>query len=138
MTALLLVLTLLTPAKAPVAGTATWFNAERGGQSTWYTRAPYSLTFYVAAGPALREQWGHKYRQRYQLKVTSPVTGRSAIVWVVDWCSCNGTKRRGDEKVADLSPALFTYLCGCGLGRGVQRVVFSEPPKTESRRRGAR
>lgn len=136
MTALLLALALLTPAKAPVAGIATWFDATRN--SAWYVRPPYSLTFYVAAGPALREQWGHTYRQRYQLVVTSPVTGRSALVWVVDWCSCNGTKRRGDEKIADLSPALFVYLCNCGLGRGIQRVVFSEPFEAAEYRRGYR
>lgn len=127
MTALLLTLALLVPAKPPLTGVATWFDATRGGQSTWYTRAPYSLTYYVAAGPALRERWGHTYRERYQLTVRSPKTGRSVLVWVVDWCSCNGTKAKGDEKIADLSPALFAYLCNCSLGRGIQVVVFSEP-----------
>ena len=138
MSALLLALALLMPAKAPVAGVATWYDATRHGASAWYTRPPYSLTFYVAAGPALRERWGHQYHRRYQLRVTSPVTGRTALVWVVDWCSCNGSKRRGDEKVADLSPALFVDLCDCKLGRGIQRVVFSEPLAVEVERRGYR
>lgn len=103
-----------------VRGTATWFDATRN--NAWYTRAPYSFPWYIAAGPAMRVQHKNVYRQHYWVQIKNVKTGKWAIVPVTDWCSCNGSKRKGDERIGDLSPALFTYLCNCKLGRGIQTV----------------
>lgn len=103
-----------------VAGIATWYDATRGGQTTWYTRA--GVKHYGAAGPALRALVPHRYLNTYRVRLTSPLTGRSLIVSVVDFCSCDGrTDTVGDERLIDLAPAVWEKL-GVNLGRGVMPV----------------
>lgn len=107
-----------TPIGTHVNGIATWFDAERKGQSTWYTRA--GITNYAAAGPALRNvkhfAWGV---EPYQVEITVLKTGRTALVWVVDWCQCS--KGEDDERLIDLAPAVWDLL-GVDLSRGVMDV----------------
>ena len=110
-----------TPVATPllsVKGKATFFDAERDGQSTWYVREGYQ--FYAAAGPALRKlkdfRWGKK---PYRIIVENLKNGRAIVAWVVDWCQCRG--QTNNEKLVDLSPAAFVAL-GVPLGNGVQRV----------------
>lgn len=103
-----------------VSGVASWYDAERDGQSAWYTRA--GIRYYAAAGPELRRALGgYAYREAYQVRITNEATGTYAVAWVVDWCQCS----KGDktEKIIDLSPALFEAL-GVNLSRGVQRVTI--------------
>ena len=107
-----------------VKGIATWFDAERHGQTTWYTRAGYDL--YSAAGPALRELLGgYRYRQRFQIEIWSKKTGERFRIWVVDWCSCSKGKPR--ERLIDLAPLVFTKI-GVPLSRGVQTVYVRVVP----------
>jgi hypothetical protein len=107
-----------------VKGKATWFDAQRGGQSTWYVREGYQ--FYAAAGPALRKikdfRWGKK---PYQIIVENLKNGRAIVAWVVDWCQCRG--QTNNEKLVDLSPAAFVAL-GVPLGNGVQKVRVTVLP----------
>jgi hypothetical protein len=107
-----------------VKGKATWFDAQRGGQSTWYVREGYQ--FYAAAGPALRKikdfRWGKK---PYRIIVENLKNGRAIVAWVVDWCQCRG--QTGNEKLVDLSPAAFVAL-GVPLGNGVQKVRVTVLP----------
>ena len=107
-----------------VKGKATWFDAQRDGQSTWYVREGYQ--FYAAAGPALRAlkdfRWGKK---PYRIIVENLKNGKAIVAWVVDWCQCRG--QTGNEKLVDLSPAAFTAL-GLGLNMGVQRVRVTVLP----------
>ena len=119
------------PEPAPVAtpllsvkGKATFFDAERDGQSTWYVREGYQ--FYAAAGPALRKikdfRWGKK---PYRIIVENLKNGRAIVAWVVDWCQCRG--QTNNEKLVDLSPAAFVAL-GVPLGNGVQKVRVTVLP----------
>ena len=107
-----------------VKGKATWFDAQRDGQSTWYVREGYQ--FYAAAGPALRKikdfRWGKK---PYRIIVENLKNGRAIVAWVVDWCQCRG--QTGNEKLVDLSPAAFVAL-GVPLGNGVQKVRVTVLP----------
>jgi hypothetical protein len=107
-----------------VKGKATWFDAQRGGQSTWYVREGYQ--FYAAAGPALRKikdfRWGKK---PYRIIVENLKNGRAIVAWVVDWCQCRG--QTNNEKLVDLSPAAFVAL-GVPLGNGVQKVRVTVLP----------
>jgi hypothetical protein len=107
-----------------VKGKATWFDAQRGGQSTWYVREGYQ--FYAAAGPALRKikdfRWGKK---PYRIIVENLKNGRAIVAWVVDWCQCRG--QTNNEKLVDLSPAAFAAL-GVPLGNGVQKVRVTVLP----------
>jgi hypothetical protein len=57
-------------------GIATHYDAERKGETTWYTRA--GIKFYGAAGPDLRAEVPHRWRNKYRVLVTSERTGRSA------------------------------------------------------------
>ena len=116
-----------TPVATPllsVAGKATWFDAQRDGQSTWYVREGYQ--FYAAAGPALRAlkdfRWGKK---PYRIIVENLKNGKAIVAWVVDWCQCRG--QTGNEKLVDLSKAAFVAL-GVPLGNGVQRVRVTVLP----------
>jgi len=116
-----------TPVVEPllsVKGKATWFDAQRDGQSTWYVREGYQ--FYAAAGPALRAlkdfRWGKK---PYRIIVENLKNGKAVVAWVVDWCQCRG--QTGNEKLVDLSRAAFVAL-GVPLGNGVQRVRVTVLP----------
>lgn len=115
------------PATQTIRGVATWYDATKNG--AWYTRktdgkmtanqqgGPYA--FYAAAGPALRNvkkfAWG---MEPYRAIVTSVKTGRSIVVWVVDWCQC---REGANEKTIDLAPEAFEAL-GLPLGHGVMKV----------------
>ena len=116
--------TVVAPILKSVKGKATWFDAERGGQSSWYVREGYE--FYAAAGPALREiknfKWGKK---PYRIRVENLKNGKTIVAWVVDWCQCRG--QTDNEKLVDLSPAAFTAL-GVDLNMGVQRVRVTVLP----------
>jgi hypothetical protein len=107
-----------------VKGKATFFDAQRNGQSTWYVREGYQ--FYAAAGPALRKikdfRWGKK---PYRIIVENLKNGRAIVAWVVDWCQCRG--QTNNEKLVDLSPAAFVAL-GVPLGNGVQKVRVTVLP----------
>jgi hypothetical protein len=104
-----------------LSGRATWFDAERGGQSAWYTRE--GIDFYAAAGPALRRERDHRWLGRYRALVSSDATGRAVLVWIVDFCECRGgDKKPGNDRLVDLSPAVWHAL-GVPLSRGVTRVT---------------
>lgn len=102
----------------PLTGIATWYDATRDGSSAWYTRK--GIRFYAAAGPELRKKLGgYRWREVHQIRITNPATGQYAVALVVDWCQCS--KGQKDERLVDLSPALFVAL-GTDLGRGKQTV----------------
>jgi hypothetical protein len=110
----------LTESPIVLWGRATWFDAERGGQSAWYTRE--GMDFYGAAGPALRREREHKWRGRYRVLVTSEATGRAVLVWIVDFCECRGGDTKpGNDRLVDLAPAVWDAL-GVPLGIGVTGV----------------
>jgi hypothetical protein len=106
-------------------GTATWFDAERGNQTTWYTRQ--GITLYGAAGPGLRALVPDRWKQNYGVRITFLATGVTVDVRVVDWCSCNGTARRGDERLIDLAPAVWR-AAGYPLGYGVADIMLMVQP----------
>jgi hypothetical protein len=111
--------------ETPLFGTATWFDAERHNQTTWYTRK--GITLYGAAGPGLRALVPHRWKQNYGVRITFLATGVSVDVRVVDWCSCNGTKRLGDERLIDLAPAVW-HAAGYPLGYGVAKIRLDVLP----------
>lgn len=101
-------------------GKATHYDAERNGQSAWYTRD--GIEFYGAAGPALREIVKHNWRGSYRVIVTSHKTKRSVLVNVVDYCEClGGDKDARNDRLIDLAPAVWNAL-DVPLGIGVMRV----------------
>ena len=107
-------------------GIATHFDAERNGSSSWYTRA--GIKFYGAAGPALRREIKHKWRNQYPVIVRSEITGRAVIVWIVDYCECRGgDKKPGNDRLVDLAPAIWDAL-GVPLWRGVTPVTVEILP----------
>lgn len=113
-----------TRTKSPLvlSGRATWFDAERHGQSAWSTRE--EIDFYGAAGPALRSEREHRWRGRYRVLVTSKATGRSLLVWIVDFCECRGGDRNPkNDRLVDLAPAVWDSL-GVPLGIGVTPVTI--------------
>jgi hypothetical protein len=114
------------PPRPKAIGLATWFAAERGGQSSWYSRA--GIEFYVAAGPALRALFGRPngsfYRVNYPVRVCSTTTKICVRARVVDWCGCLGRPGPKDNRLADLSPELFRTL-GTPLSRGVQSITIT-------------
>jgi rare lipoprotein A (peptidoglycan hydrolase) len=119
MTALLLALSLvLNPAASPRhIGVASWYDATRNGQSSWYSRAGI-INYAASAG----WRWGQK---PYMLRVCRVDNkSRCVIVTVVDWCGrCQkdaGRKWNRNSRILDLSPAAFTKLEI--LGRGLVRV----------------
>lgn len=102
------------PTKA-IVGVASWFDAKRNGQSTWYSRA--GVKYYAAAGPALRAVKNFRYGMNpYPIKITNLKTGLSVVALVVDWCECPAKNR-----IVDLAPALFKEL-GVDLSVGLQKV----------------
>jgi len=111
--------------ETPLFGTATWFDAERGNQTTWYSRQ--GITLYGAAGPGLRALVPDRWKQNYGVRITFLATGVTVDVRVVDWCSCNGTARRGDERLIDLAPAVWR-AAGYPLGYGVADIMLMVQP----------
>jgi hypothetical protein len=105
-----------------LSGIATWYDAQRGGSSSWYTRE--GILFYGAAGPELRALVPHRYLGRYRVLITSTLTGRSIYVDVVDYCSCKGrVANPNDDRLIDLSPLVWRAL-GVPLGRGVMPITM--------------
>lgn len=111
------------PTAAPqiITGRATHYDASRN--NAWYTRGDHPYIFYAAAGKALRKvrdfRWG---ADPYRIIITSPLTGRSVVATVVDWCGCYGQRTvDGDERLVDLAPAIWEAL-GVPLLRGVMKV----------------
>lgn len=103
-------------------GTATWYDADRGNLSTWYTRA--GITLYGAIGRELREFKPHYWRTSWNVEVVSLLTGRSVIVHVVDECTCYGVKADPtDDRLIDLSPEVWQAL-GVPLSRGVMPIAL--------------
>lgn len=107
-------------------GTATWFNAERGNQSSWYTRE--GITLYGAIGADVRAYKQHYWRTSWQVRITSLLTGKSVIVQVVDICTCYGVRRDpNDDRLIDLSPRAWRVL-GVPLSRGVMPITLEVMP----------
>lgn len=103
-------------------GDATWFDADRGNLSTWYTRE--GITLYGAIGRELREFKPHYWRTSWNVEVVSLLTGRSVIVHVVDECTCYGVKADpNDDRLIDLSPEVWQAL-GVPLSRGVMPIAL--------------
>jgi len=107
-------------------GIATHYDAERNGTTAWYTRAGIEL--YGAAGPDLRREKAHEWRNKYRVIVSSKLTGRAVIVWIVDYCECRGgDKKPGNDRLADLAPAVWDAL-GVPLWRGVMPITIEILP----------
>ena len=107
-------------------GTATWFDAERGNQTSWYTRA--GITLYGAIGADVRAYKQHYWRTSWDVKIKSLITGKSVIVHVVDECTCYGVRRDpNDQRLIDLSPAAWDVL-GVPLSRGVMPITLEVLP----------
>ena len=107
-------------------GIATHYDAERKGVTTWYTRA--GIEFYGAAGPDLRKAVRHEWRNKYRVIVTSERTGRSLVVWIVDFCECRGgDKNPKNDRLVDLAPAVWNAL-GVPLHLGVTPVTIELLP----------
>jgi hypothetical protein len=103
-------------------GTATWYDADRGNLSTWYTRA--GVDMYGAIGAEVRAFKPHTWRTSWQVEVVSLLTGRSVIVQVVDECTCYGVRANpDDQRLIDLSPEVWQAL-GVPLGRGVMPIAL--------------
>ena len=111
---------------ATFQGIATYYDAERNGETTWYTRA--GIDFYGAAGPDLRKEVRHEWRNSYRVIVTSEKTGRSLVVWIVDFCECRGgDKNPKNDRLVDLAPAVWNAL-GVPLHLGVTPVTIELLP----------
>jgi len=107
-------------------GTATWFDAERGNQTSWYTRA--GITLYGAIGADVRAYKQHYWRTTWDVKITSLLTGKSVIVHVVDECTCYGIRSDvTDQRLIDLSPQAWAVL-GVPLWRGVTPITLEVLP----------
>jgi hypothetical protein len=107
-------------------GTATWFDATRGNQSSWYTRA--GVTLYGAIGAEVRAYKQHYWRTSWDVRITSLLTGKSVIVQVVDICTCYGVRANpNDQRLIDLSPQTWDVL-GVRLGRGVMPIALQVLP----------
>ena len=107
-------------------GTATWFDAERVTQSTWYSRA--GITLYGAIGADVRAYKQHYWRTSWDVRITSLLTGKSVIVHVVDECTCYGVRRDpNDQRLIDLSPKAWAVL-GVPLSRGVMPITLEVMP----------
>jgi hypothetical protein len=107
-------------------GTATWFDAERGNQTAWYTRA--GMTLYGAIGADVRAYKQHYWRTSWDVRITSLLTGKSVIVHVVDECTCYGVRRDPtDQRLIDLSPAAWAAV-GVPLSRGVMPITLEVLP----------
>ena len=114
------------PKNIVLTGTATWFDADRGNQSSWYTRA--GITLYGAIGAEVRAIKPHHWRTSWDVKITSLLTGKSVIVQVVDVCTCYGMRKNpNDQRLIDLSPQTWRVL-GVKLGRGVMPITLEILP----------
>lgn len=103
-------------------GNATWYDADRGNLSTWYTRA--GVDMYGAIGAEVRAFKPHTWRTSWNVQVVSLLTGRSVIVQVVDECTCYGVRAvTDDQRLIDLSPEVWQAL-GVPLSRGVMPIVL--------------
>jgi hypothetical protein len=107
-----------------LVGRGTWFDATRN--NAWYTmknRWGKAISFYGAAGPALRALMGHRWQQKpYSVIVTSRLTGRAVRVWITDLCGCRGSLRdKTDTRLIDMAPEVWAAL-GVPLGLGVMKV----------------
>lgn len=136
MMALLLALLLtLTPSGVPEVGVASWYDATRHGQSSWYTRQ--GITHYAAVGSW---RWGDKPYTLRLCREDEPT--RCTQVLVVDWCGrCAADLGRvwtSKSRVIDISPAAMVELAP--LSRGVVRVVVKQmrPPAQWWRSSGLR
>lgn len=108
-------------------GIATHYDAERNGETTWYTRDG-RFEFYGAAGPDLRKEVRHEWRNAYRVIVTSERTGRSLVVWIVDFCECRGGDNNPkNDRLVDLAPAVWDAL-GVPLHLGVTPVSIEVLP----------
>jgi hypothetical protein len=109
-----------------LTGSATWFDATRDGKSTWYTRE--GIVYYGAIGATIRHLKQHYWLTSWEVRITTPLTGKSVIVHVVDECTCYGVRKvRGDEPLIDLSPATWDAL-GVRLGRGIMPITLQILP----------
>lgn len=106
-----------TPEHAVLQGKASWYVAS-------YCKRHPCIPFYAAAGERLRKLVPVSYHMEpVAIRITSLKTGKSVIGYVVDWCTCtSGTpSNKTDDKLVDLSPAIFDAL-GIPRSRGVMRV----------------
>jgi hypothetical protein len=120
MIALLLALTVATtPSGVPVSGVASWYDATRNGQSSWYTRK--GITLYAAVASW---RWGDK---PYMLRLCrEDDQARCVVVLVVDWCGrcakdLGGSKWNRKSRAIDISPHAMRMLAP--LSQGVVRVT---------------
>lgn len=114
------------PSPVAFVGRATWYDAGRHGQSSWYTRE--GVKYYGAIGPAVRAVKRHHWRTSWEVRITSLLTGRSIVVQVVDVCGCRGARKvKDDDRLIDLAPAVWQAL-GVPLGRGVMPIVLEVLP----------
>jgi hypothetical protein len=115
-----------TPRAVVLNGSATWFDAERGAQSSWYTRA--GIKYYGAAGSELRSIKQHYWRTSWPVMITSKLTGKSVVVHVVDICTCYGVRSNpNDNRLIDLAPAVWAAL-GVPLSAGVMQIELRVMP----------
>lgn len=101
-----------------LAGGIADFDDGDRGIASWY-RGYYSSgeqQTYVALG-----SFRNAHDKPYLVVITNRESGRQALAWVRDHCTrCykDGTGKR----VVDLSPALFDYLSGGKLWKGLLKV----------------
>jgi len=115
-----------TPRAIVLEGLATWFDADRGAQSSWYTRA--GIEHYGAAGAELRAIKQHYWRTSWPVLITSKLTGKSIVVYVVDECTCYGVRSDAtDDRLIDLAPAVWQAL-GVPLSKGVMQIELRVMP----------
>lgn len=123
MIALLLALIVgLTPSGVPVRGVASWYDAERGGQSSWYSRK--GITLYAAVASW---RWGDKPYTLRLCREDDP--SRCVVVLVVDWCGrcakdLGGSKWNRKSRAIDISPQAMMVLAP--LSHGVVRVTVQQ------------
>lgn len=109
-----------------------WYTRKQGGPARNQDEGPYA--FYGAAGPELRLHHNFNFGMKpYPVLVTSILTERSVLVWVVDWCDCQGRKIKGDERLIDLAPAVWDAL-GVPKSRGVMKITLAILDKMEDPR----
>jgi hypothetical protein len=55
------------------------------------------------------------------------------LVWVVDYCECEGRRIKGDERLIDLAPEVWDAL-GVPKSRGVMKITLAILDKMEDPR----
>jgi hypothetical protein len=109
-----------------------WYTREEGGPARNQDEGPYH--FYGAAGPELRLYHNFRFGMKpYPVLVTSILTERSVLVWVVDYCECEGRRIKGDERLIDLAPEVWDAL-GVPKSRGVMKITLAILDKMEDPR----